>query len=552
MRKPGRWFTIALGLFCLSCTGLVDEGAAGPRGDARSLEGPVPATRFPRLTHLQWENTARDLLRLDGPTGVRDALREDPRRGGFLFDNDVERLDVDEALWQGYERAAAALAERVVSSPALLAAILPPAVAGEGDRARAERFVREFGRRAHRRPLEAADLVAYMDVYDAAAALDPDRPAFEAGIRLLIEAFLQSPYFLYRLELSGHAQGGTIPLDGYERASRLSYLLWNTMPDDALLDAAAAGTVNSEEGLLAEAERMLDDPRAEDTLLRFHALLLEVDKFASIAPSRAFFPDVPDHLAALALRENELFLRHVLGAYDGGWHDLLTLPETFVNADLARIYGLTGTYGDDFEHASLDASQRRGLFTQVGFLATNASSALPDPIHRGVFLAERISCIHIAAPPNDLPPLPAAEGRTNREVVESHTEQPGTPCASCHTGIINPYGFPFESFDAVGAWQTHDNGYPVDTSASPLIGTDTVAVRGALDLVDRMAEHRAVHECYIQHWVEYAFGRSSADGDRALVGRLGELSLDRASVRRVLAELVASPAFTTRSTEELP
>jgi hypothetical protein len=551
MRMVVNWFTIVLAALGLSCTGFVDEGPAGPRNGPGSaaLEGAAPMTRVPRLTHAQWENTVRDLFHLDGPPPGRAQLREDARRGGFLFDTDVARFEVDEALWQGYERAALALAEQVVSDPDLLSQIVPP---DTGDvRARGERFVREFGLRAHRRPLGDDEVAEYMVLFEAADALDPDRGPFESGVRLLLEGFLQSPYFLYRFEWSEDAQNGQIPLDGYELASRMSYLLWNTMPDGDLLDAAAAGALDDPDQVMAQAYRMLDDPRAEETLTRFHAQLLDVGRFASISPSSAYFPEAPAHLADLAQLENELFIKHVLGTYDGGWADLLTLPETFANADLARIYGIEGAFGDEMEHVTLDPSQRRGLFTQVGFLAANASSVLSDPIHRGVFLAERISCIHIAAPPDNLPTVAPQESETNREAIEALTEEPGTVCASCHTPIINPYGFPFENFDAIGAWQTEDNGRPVDTSAAPLIGDDAVPVHDAIELIDHLADSRAVHECYVQHWLEYAFGRSSVSEDAALIERLGGASLEQASVRTLLADLVASTAFMTRSTEEL-
>jgi hypothetical protein len=419
-------------------------------------------------------------------------------------------------------------------------------------RARGEQFVREFGRRAHRRPLEDDEVAEYMVLFDAGDALDPDFGPFEAGVRLVLEGFLQSPYFLYRIEWSEDAEHNRIPLEGYEVASRMSYLLWNTMPDDELLDAAGAGELDDPDGVMAQAYRMLDDPRAEDTLARFHFQLLDVGRFASIAPSAAYFPEAPANLGELARRENDLFIRHVLGSgFEGGWTDLLTLPETFVNEDLAGIYGVDGDFGDEMAHVTLDPSQRRGLFTQVGFLAANATSVLSDPIHRGVFLAERIACLHIAAPPDDLPSLQPQEGATNREVIESITEEPGTVCATCHTPIINPFGFPFENFNAIGAWQTEDNGQPVDTSASPLVDDEPVPVDDALDLIDRLADSRTVHECYVQHWIEYAFGRSSVPQDTALIERLGEASLGQASVRTLLADLVASPAFMTRSREEL-
>ncbi|MFW5876518.1 MAG: DUF1592 domain-containing protein [Myxococcota bacterium] len=538
----------ALGL--AACTGLVDDGPARP-GSNSGLGEAAPTTRFARLTHPQWEQTVRDLLHLPGSTGLMDELRQDPGSGGYLFDNDALKLSVDGALWQGYQGAAVELAARVVDDPSLLVEITPPDE-GADPRERAEQFVREFGLRAHRRPLTGDEVAEYMALYDAAPPLDPDRPDFEAGVRLMLEAFLQSPFFLYRVEESEEPEGFAIPLDDYEVASRLSYLLWNTMPDDALFEAAAAGQLTDPDGVAAEAARMLDDPRAEEVLVRFHEQLLEVDQYGSVAPADAFFPDAPDDLGALAEREADLFLHHVLNTEQGGWSELLTSTETFVNEATAPIYDVEGTFDADFTRVGLDPDQRRGVFTQIGFLAAHASSAQPDPIHRGVFLAERIACIHISAPPDDIPPLPSVEGNTNREVVENHTEDPGTVCASCHEGIINPFGFPFEGFDAIGGTRTEDNGFPVDTAEEPMLAGQRVPVADALELADLMATDADVHDCYAQHWVEYAFGRPSVEQDEALVQRLGAESLDGASVRRLLADLVTSDAFLTRSTEELP
>ncbi|MFW5921498.1 MAG: DUF1588 domain-containing protein, partial [Polyangiales bacterium] len=267
--------------------------------------------------------------------------------------------------------------------------------------------------------------------------------------------------------------------------------------------------------------------------------------------SDTFFPEVADDLGELAVQENEMFIRDELIEREGGWYDLLTSNRTFVNDDLAAIYGVEGSYGDELQPVELDPAERAGLFTQVGFLATNATSRDPDPIHRGVFVAKRINCIRISAPPDDIPSLPAPMEQTNRQTIEDLTEEPGTVCASCHSPTINPFGFPFESYDAVGQWRTEDRGYDIDTTSEPMVDDTPTPVNGALDLVDAMANSEAVHECYAQHWVEYAFGRPLDEEDRVLVSRLGQRSLDRASVEDILVELVSTEAFLARSTEEL-
>jgi hypothetical protein len=359
--------------------------------------------------------------------------------------------------------------------------------------------------------------------------------------------------FLYRIEESETAQGGAIALDDYEIASRLSYALWGSMPDGALFEAAAAGTLRDGSAVAAQAERMLDHENAAAMIAHFHGQLFETEGYDNITPSESAFPDAPDDLGALAREENERFVLDVVLERAGGYRDLLTSNQTFVNADLARIYGLSGSFGDAFVPATLDASERRGVFTQVGFLAANATSNQPDPIHRGVFLARRIVCLPLAAPPANIPPLPPPEGRTNRETIEDHTERDGTVCKGCHGPIINPLGFPFEGYDAIGGVRTEDNGHPIDAHSVAPVGSSAVPVMNALELADALAESADVHGCYVKHWIEALHGRAVTELDRPFYAMLGAASQrGELSVRDLIVQLVTSPAFLMRSDEELP
>src|SRR5690606_27160072 len=155
----------------------------------------------------------------------------------------------------------------------------------------------------------------------------------------------------------------------------------------------------------------------------------------------------------------------------------------------------------------LPADERRGIFNQVGFLAANSTSANPDPIHRGVFIASRVLCLNIAAPPDGVPPLPPITGGTNREVVANHTES-SPVCQACHAQLIKPLGSTFENDDAAGAYRTPDNGEAVDASAEPMIDGERRSVQNPVELAEALAESRQAHECFASHLVEYAFGRS--------------------------------------------
>jgi hypothetical protein len=229
----------------------------------------------------------------------------------------------------------------------------------------------------------------------------------------------------------------------------------------------------------------------------------------------------------------------------------MTSTRAFVNAELSQVYGLQGTFGDNFVKVNLPEAERRGIFNQLGFLAANSTSVHPDPIHRGVFIATRVLCLGIAAPPDGVPPLPPITQGTNRQVVASHTES-SPVCSACHSQLINPFGFPFENYDATGAYRTTDNGAPVDASATALIDGERVSVRNSVELAEVLAESRDAHECFVSHLVEYAFGRAHGAPDQGLIDSLTDASMNGTSILELLVRIAESPAFMTRSTEELP
>lgn len=515
--------------------------------DEASADTPAVTTRVARLTHSQWQNSLHDLLKLDVSEDYTALLREDPRQAGFLFDNDGSALVVDGALLDGYERAASDLAQQVTADSALMDALVPTS---GSDTERRDAFLEEFITRAHRHPATDADLATYRALFDEGPNLYDGMTGFDAGVRAVIEAALQSPNFLYRVERSQAVEFGVIPLDSYEVAVRLSYALWNTMPDDTLLAAAARDELTRADGLETQARRMLDDPRATKVLLSFHDQLLETDKFENIDPSATFFTVSPQ-LGEHALTEQTKYLEEILVTQQGSLADVLTSTDTFVNQELATIYGLSGSFDDTFKKVQLDGSERAGIFTHVGFLAANASSVDPDPIHRGKFLAERIACLPIAAPPVVVPPPPRVSDKTNRQRIEEYTEADGSECAACHKPLINPFGFPFENLDAIGTFRTEDQGLPVQTDAAPLLDGAPMPVDDAVDLAHALANSKNVHECYTQHALEFIYGRPHTTTDTSLVDRLAMQSLDDdLAVRDLLLGLVKTEAFLTRSTEE--
>jgi hypothetical protein len=525
-------------------------------------EGPVEylghQSRLARLTHQQWENSVRDLFQLEASAAFADSFRADPRLPDFLFDNNALSLLVDDALWVGYQQAAAKVAELVTSDPAKLAATLPPADVGylpfwDANQVRAEEFIKVIGARAFRRPLTEAEVDRYMTLHNNAGGFYEGVSDFESGVRLVIEGLLLSPYFIYRVERSAAKQGALIPLDAYEVAARLSYAIWNTLPDPALQAAAAAGQTTTEAGAQAQAARLLVDPRARPVLVGFNSAIFDTARYSSINPAAATLGTLAPSLAADALREHQLVVENAFFTSEGGLGHLLTSNDTWVNANLAAVYGLPAPGGADFVQVQLSATERRGILSQVGFLALNATSTNPDPIHRGVFVSERLLCKQIASPPGDIPPLPAPGDMTNRERVEAHTEAPGSACQSCHASLINPFGFPFEIYDAVGRYRTMDNAKPVNPASTVEMDGAQVAVTNALELAEALAASPSAHRCFAKHLVEFTFGRPYHELDAGLVERLATASSTSGmGTKQMFQSIVTSQSFLNRSAEELP
>jgi hypothetical protein len=362
---------------------------------------------------------------------------------------------------------------------------------------------------------------------------------------------LRSPFFLYRVESSTETSGATIPLSGYEVAQRLSFLFTNSIPDAGLLDAAGSGQLTRPSEVRRQALRLLATPSARRAIVGFHEQLLDFEKFEGINPSPRAYPGLSDSFADDVTTSSNLFIENLVVAESGNFEALMTSNEAFVNDELARVYGVSGNFGPDFVKVSLPEDERRGIFNQIGFLAANATSVNPDPIHRGVFIATRVLCLGIAAPPDGVPPLPPIVNGTNREIVENHT-QSSPVCQACHATVINPFGFPFENYDASGAYRTTDNGEPVDASSAPVIDGKPFAVDNAVELAEALGSSRQAHQCFSSHLVEYAFGREKGRVDTPLINALTEASLAGAPIVELLVRIAESPAFLSRSVEELP
>ncbi len=499
--------------------------------------------RFSRLSYRQWVNATKDLLMLPDLSGLETRITKDALAN---FDNEASKLIVTPTLRADYQAAAEQLSARVAGDPVALARLIP-ANAPADLAGKEQAFITTFGTRAYRRPLEASELGEASKLFEQAPTLMPGKDPFLGGAELTMQFFLQSPYYLYRSELSTAQVGLVIPLNDYEVASKLAFSLSNTMPDDALFSSAASGGLKSRDVVLAQAQRLLSTPAAGATLDSFHSQLLRLGGLDTLAKDDVLFPGFTPAVAASLGPESLAFMRWAF-TEGHGMKDVLTLPVTFANSAIAGVYGLQGTFTNDLVKVDLKPTERAGLLTRLGFLAANASRTNPSPIRRGAFINERIFCKMLPPPAPGATPLPPTNGTetsTNRQRVEAHTSVCG---AACHTAIINPPGFAFENYDAIGGYRTMDNGSPVNSVDSyEFTAGMKQPFNGPIEFSTFAADNADAHHCIAQQWMSYLYARSPAPEDAALRAYLGEKSkVGALAIKDIVLALVNHDAFLTR------
>ena len=536
-------------------SGGTSQGGSGQAGDdpyAIPTNPPaavlVPTARIARLSRQQWSNAVRDLLQITDIADIDSTVTGDALVG---FDNEAESLFVTEQLRKQFFDAAEKLADRVTGDATALARLVP-ANAPSDLAGRAHAFITGFGQRAFRRPLADAEVTAHQALFDQGPTLYPGVDAFKAGASLVIQAMLQSPYFLYRTELGVASAGATqVALDDWEVASKLAFSLTNTMPDDALLSAAAAGRLHDKASVSKEAERLLDGQRGTAGLRNFNLQVYRLGTYDGITRDATAFPDF-DPKSPAAMREEVLEFIDWVFSQGHGIKEFYTTPVGFVNSLTAPLYGVTGNFSSDpsmLTQVDLDATQRAGLLTQAGFLSSYISVANePDIIHRGVFIATRLLCKEL--PPPD--PAAVAKGLvdtpnlTNRERVEATTGK-GTCGERCHGALFNPLGYAFENYDAIGKYRSMDQGKAVNAADSYEFDGVLQSFDNGIELSALLAEAKETHDCYLKNMVSYLQGRELTEEQRPTVDYYARLSrAGMASLRNLELDIVTSDAFLNR------
>ena len=494
-----------------------------------------------RLTIYEYDNTVRDLLGESSRPG--QMLPQEAITHGFR--NNADAATVDEGLVDRYRAAAELMSVRASTSMATLAEC-DPAAAGEDVCALS--FVKKFGRRAWRRPLQDDETVTLLNLYKTGR----QGGTFASGIALVTQALLQSAPFLYRIELGlpAGAEGKLTRLSSWETASRLSYLLWGSMPDAELFAVAERGQLETPAQIRLQAKRMLAQAPAKAQVAAFHTQWLSLDEIDHAEKDSKAFPNYTPAIADLFRTETARFLDHVLwdGAGSGGaWQDLLTAPFTFADPVLAKYYGLPSPRTNTFERVSLEGTSRLGLLTQGAFLASQAKANQTSPVLRGKFVRERLLCQQLPPPPPDVEtkaPEPDP-GLTTRERFAQHSTQPA--CAGCHK-LMDPIGLGFENFDAAAGWRTTENGKPIDASGDVTSSDVDGAFTGAPDLVSRLGRSEDVRQCLGLQWFRFSFGRLEQESDACSLAAIVEKLGPGSTTEDLLLAVVASDAFMYRST----
>ncbi|MEQ8454238.1 MAG: DUF1592 domain-containing protein [Sandaracinaceae bacterium] len=538
MTRAHAWLAVLV----LGCQGSVlPPGGERPFRPGEDGPGPAAGCDLPQvdlaplehLTRAEYDRATTHLLGFEA-RAARDFAADDDTSGYEVG------ARVSPLLAEQYVDAAESLAEQAVATR--FDALLDCDVAAMGEDACARQLISRFGMRAFRRPLEADEAERLFALYQVGRAYD-----FRTGIQVVIQGVLSAPSFLYHVESApdpAARPGDTVALDDFAVASRLSFFLWGSIPDDTLLEAAGAGELSDPAGLEAQARRMLEDERAIAGVRDFARQWLHLDVLEGARRDAERYPDFE---ADTGHRLRASVERYVEDAFltEGGDVDTLLLgTHAYVDGPLARSYGIDGVEGDDLQRVELDPSQRAGLLTQPGLLTVLSKPNQSDPIHRGLFVRTRLLCQQLPPPPDDIAvvaPDPAP-GLSTRERFAEHSQN--ERCRGCHQ-LMDPIGFGFEHYDAMGRWRELDEGATVDATGEVLATVDADgAFYGVPELAGLLAGSQQVRECVAMQLFRYAMGRTETEWDLCSVQRLQEdFHASGYDLRALMIAVVQSDAF---------
>jgi hypothetical protein len=423
--------------------------------------------------------------------------------------------------------------------------------------------------KAYRRPVTEEELKSKLDLV---ALAQKEGDTFQEGIRLAVQAILASPSFLFRVEESPrplaeavqpmpgvlarmqqrapaarNAAPAEFPVTDIELASRLSYFLWASMPDDELMRVAKAGTLRRPEVLEAQVRRMMADPKGYNLVENWAAQWLQLRNLGRTKPDPPRFPTVDDELLDAMRKETMMFVEAIIKE-DRSLLDFIDAPFTFINGPLARHYGIKGVDGEEFQRVTLDGEQRSGVLTQGAILTVSSYPTRTSPPVRGKWVMENLLGTPPPPPPDDVPSLNESNIGTEvslRERLEQHRRDPS--CSPCHV-LMDPLGFGLENYDAVGAWRTHDGKFPIDTSGTLPGGQAFTGSKGLKEILKGKSD--AFVNNVTEKLLTYSLGRGLERFDRPTVEAINrQIVANNYKFSALVMEVVKSKPFQMQTVE---
>jgi hypothetical protein len=571
MRKPTAIpFAIAAAAALLGCNGKIMDGrpGQGPAAGAAAGPGPVAGTAgttgggtgaagagnsggvlppppaglafapepssLRRLTVAQYRASITDVFGAGTPVTFTTELEPDTELSGFSSIG-AATVGLSAHATEQFETASLEIAQKALADPARRMALGGCAPTGVTDDACTKKLIQAVGRRAWRRPLTDEEASRFAAVAKNAQTVLND---YAGGLAYGVAGLLQSPFFLYRVEL-GTADAkdpSRVVFDDFELATRLSYFLWNTTPDDALLDAAGSRQLAT--GLAAQAQRLLASPRASAGMQTFFAELYTLKKLDTMPQLATVFPLMSPTLGTSMRTETLRFLDDIAFGRDADFREIFDARTTFVNGELAKLYGLTGITGTAFVPATLPANgMRAGLLGQAAFLSVSSTPTRASATRRGKFLREMVLCQGIPAAPPGIDPLPENGGGTAKQRLTTHRSV--ASCAACHVKM-DPIGLGLENFDGIGGYRTTDAGQTIDASGD----LDGMAFATPVELSALLKNHPNSTTCVARNVFRYAMGHLEGNGEEGAIQQITKGFADGGyRFKSLLAGVVASPSF---------
>jgi hypothetical protein len=500
----------------------------------------VGPTALRRLSRQELSNTLRDLFPAlpAGFTSTLDVPDDNAIPLAFSLPGTVSDLEVKRFMDLS-ESTLTALGTKQPGSQA--------ACTGSDETACASGFIASFGKRAYRRPLDSAEVGDLVDLYTKLRTDPAMKYGFQDALGIVVGAILQSPGFLYRWErglAAPQVDGGLVKFDNYEVASRLSYFIWKSMPDDALMAAADASHLTTPDQVSAQAKRLLADPRADQVLADFITQWLELGPLSTSLKDVAVYPTFKPELLASMRAETVAFSRDVLRGATPTLTNLLTARYTYVDSGLAKYYGVVP---DGTGRADLSSTGRLGLLTQGSVMAVKGNSYRTSPVRRGKFVLNRLLCSTIPPPPPDaVPDLGTLDPtKTLRQQMAAHRANP--TCAACHD-TLDFIGYGFEHFDGAGNYRKSDGGQNIDSTGNISLDGAKINFTDANGLVAALAASPAVRECFTRQWLRYALDRFEQDADTAAAQHLKSFYEQSGSnTRDLIVEITRTLPFSHRA-----